>query len=248
MQVRWILVAAFVGGCGGGVGLRAGGQVFPGLAGEKGVVFSETPGGKVDMVVEGSPSVPLDDGEVVTYEDDDAGIGNENDATARILAREHEGRVPNTRVVTEARIVRTKDGQHAVFHAIGSCGDFCHAEIWVVDSEGKRVRLSDDGGSYLPQVALRPDGKELAVGSHALWLVSLPGLAVTSIDGVASPAYAPDGTLYVRDGDGSVFRMAGGQRTTVHVEKHVEHDEIEEGEQSDPEPVTFDAHGAPKWE
>jgi hypothetical protein len=177
---------------------RAAEPVAPDLIGDVGGgrVFSDKPGGPV-IARRGRKTIKLRDGEQVSYRDDNGMMGIEEMSSARVLARGKLVSVANPRVITEDRLARSPDRKWAVFSAMLQCGDFCHLEGWVLGG-GLRVHVSDNLGPD-PVVAWRPDGKQVAIGSRGLYLISLPDGKVTVVDRFTSPAYAPDGRLFVRD-------------------------------------------------
>jgi hypothetical protein len=146
----------------------------------------------------GAAPLQLRDGERVRYIDNDAQMGN-SDGTARIEARGVQGRVPNGAVITEERLRRSPDGRWAVFSTIQSCGDYCHAGLVLLGASARRD-LCEYEQCAGPEVgvAWSSDGQRLAVGSTQLVIVSLPTQAIRRINGRSSPAFSPDGRLFVR--------------------------------------------------
>ena len=186
---------------------------------------------------------------VVIADVKEIGVGSMEDAT---LTVEHGGKkveLPADRVLVSGiidAIHRSPDGKHAVFAPITACGDMCHTVLWLLSAaDGKRVKLGEGGPDV--NVAWHPDGTTVAVGSGSLWLVSLTDHEVKPMEGFTSPAYSPDGALYVRDPDGSAYLVTTGKPKKVWTaEKDPEADEDEMGAE-DPKPVDFE-NGVPDFE
>jgi hypothetical protein len=99
--------------------------------------------------------------------------------------------------LTEERLRRAPDGRWAVFSELVSCRDDCRAEIWLLGRDGSRRRIAADASPAI-DVAWRPDGAAVAIGSTALYVVALPDGRTVVADRLTSPAYARDGTLFAR--------------------------------------------------
>jgi hypothetical protein len=219
------------------------------LDAKQGVLFAASAGGTVEAKTADGGTKALADGTVVEITEvreaemgDDAGAIAITSGGVAYTVGVHE-------VLREDALRRSADGALAVFHVITSCGDLCHSSAWVVAADGKRAALGDGVADLA--VAWRPDGTELAVGSGGLWLVGLPELAVRPVEGYTAPAYAPDGTLYVRDHDGSAFTGAGGADKPKRAWKAPKRPppDPDEGDYGadDPKPVTFGADGKPSF-
>jgi hypothetical protein len=201
------------------------------LAEKKGLVIAEAKGG----TVEGIP-----DGAVVdVVADHTAEMGGEDASTMDVAYGGKTVTIPATRVVSEAGLQRSPDNKFAVYSTIVSCGDLCHTEVYVVGTDGSRVKLGD--GVVDVVVAWSKDGTTAAVGSGTLWLVDLAaGLKSTPHEDYTSPAYGPDGVLYVRDTDGSAFTgVEAGKPKRVYKTKRPKDDGDEYGA-NQPIPVLFD--------
>jgi hypothetical protein len=145
-------------------------------------------------------------------------------------------------------IHRSPDNQHAVFAPIYACGDLCHTVIWLIRAaDGKRVKLGEGGPDV--HVAWHPNGGTVAVGSASLWIISLADFKVKAMDDYRSPAYSPDGVLYVRDERGSAFTIGKGKPVKVWDSGagDGEGEEEEEMDTDEPKPVDF-VNGKPKFD
>jgi hypothetical protein len=210
---------------------------------------AEEAGATVALHPETGPDLALADGERVTYVDDTAGIGQHDTqvgATATVEARGVRGTVPNARLVTEERLHRTPGGGAAVFAAIYLCGDFCHAEVWLLGAAGQRARITRDAGPELV-VAWRPDGERVAIGSRGLYVVDVASGRVEAPEGLTAPAYAPDGALFARGAleDDAVFALADGAAPRrVFAAPGRPPPPIPDVPTEDPSPVAFEQEGA----
>ena len=162
----------------------------------RGRVFSDKPGGAVAGKV-GRKRIRLHDGDPVQFVDDNSGIGMGEDTFAEVVFNEQRVTVPNQNIILEDRLSRSPDGNWAVFSSFVSCVDFCYASGWLLGAN-TRIRLAERSFGPDLTVAWRSDGKEVAVGSRGLYLVSLPDGKVTSSSEFTSPTYAPSGRLFVR--------------------------------------------------
>jgi len=213
--------------------------ILPPLGKQEGRIFADKPGGTVAVDVGGKPLMILD-GEKVTFVKEQAGVGA-GDAVATIVARGQKGTVANARLLTEGRLHRAPDNAYAIFHAISSCGDLCHADVWLISSGGRRQRLTDNAGPFVV-VVRSPDGKQLAVGATALYLISLPDLKIETHTLYTAPAYAPDGALIVRGPDDQVSEWKGKSFQVLNTgPAQVPREEGDYG--SEPDPVTFSPDG-----
>jgi len=223
-----------------------GAAALPALADKQAFVFAEQQGGTIAMTPKAGAPVQLADGELVTFVEDSAMAGGDGEkALATIVARGITGTVPNGNVANASYYARSADGAWAVVWGIDSCGDYCHPYIHVVGASGARKLVADNGTPDF-HAAWRADGKEVAIGSGYLTIVSIPDLKVDTVDSVTSPAYAPDGTLYVRGHDGSVKKRTGKTWKVVKKGKKPKAGgDEDDGPDTDPKPVTFDAKGKP---
>lgn len=209
---------------------------------KSGIVFAEKAGGLVEGIKDGTP--------VAVVAEKDGMVGDEEDASVTI---EHGGKkveLKTDRVLrggTLDGIHRSADGKYAVFSPVVGCGDICHSVLWLIrTADGQRVLIGEGGPDV--HVAWHPDGSTVAVGSGSLWVVSLADYKATPMEGYLSPSYAPDGTLYVRNHDGSAFTVGKGKPVRVWKAPKREAMEDDEGMPSeDPTPVEF-ADGKPKFD
>ena len=67
-----------------------------------------------------------------------------------------------------------------------------------------------------------------------------------------SPAFGPDGTLYVRNSDGSAFKMDGDKFKRMWKAPKRSHDDDSDGGPDEPKPVDFKngkpVYDSPFWE
>lgn len=212
----------------------------PRLEKQEGRLFADKPGGTVTVNV-GDKKLTLPDGEKVKFVEEQAAAGSGADAVAVIIARGQKGKVPNGQVITEARLHRAPDNSSAIFHAITNCGDVCHADVWLLSSGNRRQRLTDNAGPNVT-VARSMDGKQIAVGATALYLISTADLKIETHTLYTAPAYAPDGALIVRGPDDQISELKG--KTFQLLAAGPPQVPREEGDYgSEPTPVTFAADG-----
>lgn len=210
------------------------GIVFAEKAGEQVAAVTDKGGGtvnvpdltRVEIVEEGEPAA--ESGEDVAHEVKYEG------ATIAIRA---------DRVVTETALSRSPDGKHAVFHTIFSCGDLCHSVFYFLSADGKRTKIGEGG----PDVTVAWGKDAVAVGSGTLTVVTLADGTAKPYDKYTSPAYAPDGTLYVRDASGAAYTLAGDKATSVWKPKKKKKPADDDMPEDDPPPVTF-KDGKPQFE
>ena len=219
-------------------------ELLPAKLGDKeGVVFAEKQGEKVTATVKGQ-SVMIPDGtKVEIVGENEIGVGSPEQAHLTVKFEHHKVELTADRVLREASLERSTDGKHAVFMAITACGDLCHSVIYLLSADGRRTKLGDGG----PDVTVAWTADKVAVGSGGLWIATLADHAVKSLEDYTSPAVSPDGVLYVRDHEGSAFKLDGDKPTQVWKAKKKpaagEGDLVAE----DPAPVTFEG-GKPKFD
>ena len=213
---------------------------------KSGIVFATRAGGTVKGIKDGTT--------VEVVGESGGAVADMADATVTI---KHEGKKVKLRAdrvlrdIDLEQIRRSPDNLHAVFSPIYACGDVCHSALWLITArDGKRVKLGEGGPDV--NVAWHPKGGTVAVGSGQLWIVSLADYKVKSMDEYTSPAYSPDGTLYVRDHKGSAFTVGKGKPTRVwdagdEGETTDEDDEMHEMDVEDPRPVEF-KNGKPSFD
>lgn len=204
---------------------------------KSGIIFAVKAGGTVKGVK---------DGTVVEVVGESGGaVADMADATVTI---KHEGKKIKLRAdrvlrdIDVEQIFRSPDNLHAVFSPIFTCGDMCHTAIWLISTaDGKRIKLGEGGPDV--NVAWHPRGGTVAVGCRALWIVSLADFKVKELGDYTSPAYSPDGTLYVRDHEGSAFTIGKGKPRKVWDSGAGDQAALDEAEEEmdveDPKPVEF---------
>jgi hypothetical protein len=201
-----------------------------------GIVFSEKQGEQVTATVKGQ-SVMIPDGtnvEIVGEKEAMAESGEDTSVTVKYEGKEVE--LATDRVLVEGALQRSPDGKHAVFTVITTCGDLCHSSIYLISADGERTKLGEGGPDS--HVAWATD--KVAVGNHGLWVATLADHKVENPEGYTSPSFAPDGTLYVRDFDGSAFKREGDKFVLAKKVKKKQLSPDEEMREEDPVPVTFD--------
>jgi hypothetical protein len=201
---------------------------------KSGIVFADKAGGMVKGIK---------DGTIVEVVGESGGaVGDMADATVTIKHEGKKAKLRADRVLRDTdieQIRRSPDNQHAVFSPIYACGDMCHSVLWLISAkDGKRLKLGEGGPDV--NVAWHPKGGTVAVGSGALWIVSLADYKVKPMKDYTSPAYSPDGTLYVRDHKGSAFTVGTGKPARVwDAGDEGEGEDEEDMDVEDPRPVEF---------
>jgi len=212
---------------------------------KSGIVFAAKAGGSVKGIKDGTPVtiVGQDGGAVGDMADAHVTVKYEGKKVKLVADRVLQSNVPDP-------IHRSPDNRFAVFAPIVACGDLCHSVIWLISAtDGKRVKLGEGGPDVY--VAWHPKGGTVAVGSASLWIVSLPDFKVKAMDDFRSPSYSPDGTLYVRSGDGSAYTIGKGKPVKVwdsgaSAEPDAGPDD-EEMDTDEPKPVDFE-NGKPMFD
>jgi len=216
-------------------------ELLPAKLGDnEGVVFAEKQGEKVTATVKGQ-SVMIPDGtKVEIVGENEIGVGSPEEAHLTVKFEHHKVVLKADRVLREGSLKRSADGKHAVFMAITACGDLCHSVMYLLGTDGTRTKLGEGG----PDVTVAWTADKVAVGNHGLWIATLADHAVKSLEGYTSPAFSPDGVLYVRDHEGSAYKLDGDKpmRVWQAKKKKAAEDMVEE----DPAPVTFEG-GKPKF-
>ncbi len=222
---------------GGGQG-RAG---FMALDAGQGMILAVHGGATVEMrALETGDTLQLRDGERVAFKQRFASEGMGR-AEAQITARGHLGVVPNPRVATEERLIRRPEHELVVFSAIRTCESKCVSEIWLFHHDGLRIKVAEDAKPGAAVVAARPGGGQVAIGAGGLWVVDLPSGKVQRWKQFTSPAYAPDGTLYVRgvSPNDAVYTIGEfGHGVEVYGDRGTA-PKLDDGTFADPAPVTF---------
>lgn len=202
--------------------------------GNYGILLAETPGGTVTLTLDGGKTEELPDLTIVT-------ITKEVGALWRVDVGGKQGAVEVEWIVGHENIERSPKGDFAVVTPIMECEDMCLRAVWLVHGSVKRWRALEF--AHTPAAAWHPNGSNVAIsGSDRLLLIALPsGEVISETSGYVGPAYAPDGTLYVRDDKYGVFTFADGEATKVGKGKKAK---VLEGEYPvDPKPVVFGPDG-----
>jgi hypothetical protein len=220
-------------------------ELLPAKLGEKdGIVFSEKAGEQVTASLKGQ-SVMIPDGtrvEVVGEKEAMAGSGEDATVTVKYDGKEVELR--EDRVLREGMLKRSADGKHAVFLAYTSCGDLCHTVMYLLSTDGRRTKLGEGG----PDMTVAWGKDTVAVGNQGLWIATLADHSVKPLEDYTSPAYSPEGVLYVRNFDGAAFEVKGDKPTQVwKPKKKKKEPDSDEMPAEDPPPVTFPG-GKPKYD
>lgn len=150
-----------------------------------GRVVSIPVGTRLERVPEPDPDqVPASDGGVPVGE----------------LVRWHgaPARIADEYGVTAEDLVSTPAAGYRLVRGHSEWGDVPHVSWFLVDAKGRWLALDDDGP--IPTFALSHDGHTLAIGLRALTLVDLRAMKARTVMGYTSPAFGPDGALYVRGG------------------------------------------------
>ena len=220
-------VCSLAAGGGGGAHVKPvaeAGDAAPGFfafEGREGIVVAEAAGGTVEMrVLETGETVSLADGERVQFAELFAGPGLGR-AEAQVVARGLTGVIPNPRLALEDRVVALPAQGLVVFSAVAECAAQCAWEISVVSRDGWRVSVTREAVSAAVSVAPHPRGRELAIGAHQLWVVSVPQGKVRTWKEFTAPAYDPNGVLVVRGAGGNdgVFELGEfGNGVLLHTE------------------------------
>jgi len=95
------------------------------------------------------------------------------------------------------------------------CTDICTWGSWLLHGPSQRWELTP--GVYHRDFAWHPASTVLAFGSEqGLLVVELPSATITRFEAYTAPAYAADGTLYVRGlEDWHVYKLVDGKATRV---------------------------------
>ncbi len=216
------------------------------LTDKQGVVFAEQQGDQVTATVKGQ-SVMIPDGtKVEIAAEKDVGVGGADEASVTVKFEGQEVELKADRVLLEGALKRSADGKHAVFTVITACGDVCHTAIYLLSVDGKRTKLGEGG----PDTTVAWTADKVAVGNGDLYIATLANHEVKSLPDYTSPAYSPDGVLFVRNHDGVAFKVEGDKPTQVWKPKQ-KRKIADDGEgdmmQEAPAPVRFEG-GKPKFD
>jgi hypothetical protein len=182
---------------------------FPDLQPDHAVILADAPGGKVAFTLADNTTSELADGTIVEAHDEQFG-------ESTVSSHGRTGTVALTHVIGSGAVHPAPSGVFAVLTPALGCGDYCHLAVWLVEGlNGRRWEISDN--TVLPAVAWRADGKALAVDAGpGVAVIELPsGKQLEMFEDTHSPAYAPNGTLYLRGPDWEVFEVAGGKTKRV---------------------------------
>jgi hypothetical protein len=206
------------------------------LAEGEGLVFCPEPGCKVTLNLDAGGTQTLDPGSKVKVLDE----GKEGSPVlATVEAKGQRGKLPAVNVISAGRLARSPDGKVAIFFPLEACDGACRAQTWIVTPEGWTQLEGADAPR--PAIAWRSDGKQVIVGAGQLFTVELPGLEVSRADRYHAPAFAPDGTLYVRStADDAVHRV--GKRGALEKVGAPPRGKAPPGAEPAP-PVTFEEDG-----
>lgn len=220
---------------GSGAGSAAAGAAAPAGKTEDGILLAETAGGKITLTLEDGKTEQVADGTNVRV----TGYGNFE--TVVVNTGTKQGRVVTDRVVIDDEIQRSPKGDFALVRTEIDCVDLCWGQVWLVHGTVTRWRVLDR--ATLPNAAWHPQGTNVAVGGNGvLAVIALPsGEVLHESEEYMAPAYAPDGTLYVRDENFGVLKFLDGKAKKVGKGKKPK--QLEDEFAPHPQPVTFEADG-----
>jgi hypothetical protein len=211
----------------------------PGLL--QAVLLATHQGGTVELTLDGGGRVALTEGSVVDLTAPPAAVSPPAGDWTHVSTGGKQGFVPAESAVNDVR--RSPAGGFAVATAVVTCEDMCHSAVWLVHGMAERWRVFELAVS--PDVAWHPHGGAVAIGGDGeMAILDLPsGKVLQRTSRYFAPAYAPDGTLYVRDHDDGVLTLRGDDATTVGKSTPPR---LRAGEYGGgPSPVTFAADG--RW-
>jgi hypothetical protein len=210
------------------------------VADKQSVALAEEPGGTVEIALDDGKTDQLPDGTAVVETPKPA--DSKADGTYHVTAGNTHGVIDSHRTPADYRV--SPDKTWAVVRFETQCGDVCFGAVWLVHGKKQRWKLFDS--AVTTRAAWTTD--EAAVDdTRDTVIVQLPsGMVKRKLEGYLSPAYAPDGTLYLRDMKFGVFTVHGDDKPkkvgkTKGVSEPAEPGTYDPG----PEPVEFDASG--KW-
>jgi hypothetical protein len=182
---------------------------FPDIQPDHALILADTPGGKVTFTLADKTTSELADGTIVEEHHEQFG-------ESTVSSHGRTGTVELTHVIGSNAVYPAPSGVFAVLTPALGCGDYCHLAVWLVEGlNGRRWKISDN--TVLPTVAWRADGKAVAVDAGpGVAVIELPsGKQLEMFEDTHSPAYAPNGTLYLRGPDWEVFEVADGKTKRV---------------------------------
>jgi hypothetical protein len=177
------------------------------------VLLATHQGGTVELTVDGGGRVALADGSLVELTAPPDGMALPAGDWTHVSTGDKQGLVPAESAVNGVK--KAPAGGFAVATAMVSCGDMCHSAVWLVHGMAERWRVFEHAVSA--DVAWHPRGGAVAIGGDGeMALIELPsGKVLQRSRRYFAPAYAPDGTLYVRDHDDGVLTLHGDDATMV---------------------------------
>jgi hypothetical protein len=186
---------------------------FPDLSSLEVMTLAREPGGTVKLTLDGGGEAALADGIVLTLSAAPDGVSPPDPHARHVTAGDKRGFVPGDEVIND--IARAPTGGFAVATGILECGDMCHSAVWLLRGYAQRWRLFPT--SVRAAVAWHPTGTSVVVGGDTeIVMIELPsGKISRRTTGYLAPAFAPDGTLYVRNGDYDVLVLEGDRAKKV---------------------------------
>ncbi|HEY4177957.1 MAG TPA: hypothetical protein VGM90_14015 [Kofleriaceae bacterium] len=220
---------------GSATGSAASGSAAPAGETRDGILLAKTAGGKITLTRDDGKTEDLADGTDVKV----TGYGNFE--TAVVNTGDKHGRVATDRIVINDEIQRSPKGDFAVVRTEIECVDLCAGQVWLVHGTVTRWRVFEM--STFPNATWHPQGTSVAVGGDGvLAVIGLPsGEVEYQSDAYMAPAYAPDGTLYVRDENFGIFTFIDGKAKKVGKGKKPK--QLDDELAPRPQPVTFGADG-----
>ena len=182
---------------------------FPDIQMDHALILADKPGGKVAFTLADGTKSELADGTIVEEHYEQFGESS-------VTSNGKTGSVELEHVIGFGTVHPAPSGDFAVLTPALGCGDYCHLAVWLVEGlNGRRWKISDN--TVLPMVAWRPDGKAVAVDAGpGVAVIELPsGKQLAIYDDTHSPAYAPNGTLYLRGPNAEVFEVVAGKPNKV---------------------------------
>jgi hypothetical protein len=209
---------------------------------DKGFLFADKPKGTVTVTIAGKKTEAPDGTLVDLLDWPDSGPENDHGELRHISVNGKQGFIASRHVVLAEDIKPAPSGDLALVTPLDGRGDFEHHAVWLVRGMGQRWRMFETAVDPTP--AWHPKATSLALGGDgALVVVELPsGKELARTDKYFAPAYAPDGTLYVRSHDWGVYTFADGKAKRIAKGKRQRKEEGEDFDPS-PSPVSFDAKG-----
>jgi hypothetical protein len=187
---------------------------LPSISGPRGFLIGDTPGAQVTVHGDGGEQVAQADGAVVTQlemPDHDARDPGDDSMTYVELSTGTRGMVATRSFVTVDLIDPAPQAVlagWAVLRPQRACTEVdCFGDVWLVRGMAARWKLAERTAHVA--TAWRAAGDAMASSTDAgLAIVKLPdGTVIQRDKKLYSPAFAPDGTLYARAIDWSVWKL-----------------------------------------